>query len=222
MIIKNRKFDGVIFDIDGTLLESTSIWHDVDVDFFKKRGMELPSDYAMAIGHLGLDKAADYTINRFNLNEKKEDIINEWKDGVLEYYKHKVKSKPHVKEFLCFLKENGIPFCAATANDEDCYRSSLERTGIYDLFDFILEVNNFPYGKERPDIYIHACERLKIKIENTLVFEDLLMPIRTLNKAGFISVGVYDKSCPDIDKVKLESFVFINDYNELFSLIRNE
>ena len=76
MIIKEKKFEGVIFDIDGTLLESTSIWHDVDVEFFKKRGMELPDDYAQAIGHIGLDKAAIYTIERFKLNEKKEDIFS--------------------------------------------------------------------------------------------------------------------------------------------------
>lgn len=222
MIIKDKKFNGVIFDIDGTLLESTSIWHDVDVEFFKKRGMELPDDYAQAIGHIGLDKAAIYTIERFHLNEKKEDIIKEWKDGVLDHYRYKVKAKPHVKEFLMFLKENNIPFCAATANDEDCYRSSLENNGIYHLFDFILEVNNFPYGKDRPDIYIHACKQLNVNPANTLVFEDLLMPIRTINKAGFISVGVYDENTIEIDEVKKESYIYIRDYQELFNYIKKD
>ena len=220
MYIKNKKFSGVIFDIDGTLLDSCSIWHDVDVDFFKKRGLELPDDYAMAIGHIGLDKAAIYTIERFKLNEKKEDIIKEWKDGVLSYYKYKVKTKPHVKEFLMFLKENNIPICAATANDEDCYKSALINNGIYNLFDFILEVNHFPYGKDKPDIYIHASKMLKCEINETLVFEDLLMPINTINNAGFISCAVFDESCNDEEEKKKKAYLYIKDYNELFDLIK--
>ena len=90
-----EKIKGIIFDLDGTILDSCSIWGDVDKEFFNKRGLEVPDDYGEAIGHIGLDKAADYTIERFNLKEKKEDIIKEWKSGVLDHYAHNVKLKPH-------------------------------------------------------------------------------------------------------------------------------
>ena len=86
MKINGKEIKGIIFDLDGTLIDSCSIWHEVDHDFFAKRNMELPSGYAEAIGHMGLDKAAIYTINEYHLNEKKEDIINEWKNAVLDKY----------------------------------------------------------------------------------------------------------------------------------------
>ena len=120
MKIDNLEIKGVIFDIDGTLIDSCGIWGEVDIRFFSKRKMIMPKDYQKAIGHIGLEKAAEYTINRFNLNETKEDIIKEWKTGVLDLYANEVILKPHVKEFLELLKANNIPFCAATANDADC------------------------------------------------------------------------------------------------------
>lgn len=215
MKIDNLEIKGVIFDIDGTLIDSCGIWGEVDIRFFSKRNMEMPKDYQEAIGHIGLDKAAEYTIKRFNLNEKKEDIIKEWKNGVLELYANEVVLKPHVKEFLMLLKEHNIPFCAATANDEDCYKKCLERNGIYDLFDFILEVNHFKDGKDKPTIYLEAAKKLGVDISNCMVFEDLLMALNTASKAGFITCAVYEQTCKE-EKEKLEiANFYIKDYQEL-------
>lgn len=219
MKIDNLEIKGVIFDIDGTLIDSCGIWGEVDIRFFSKRNMEMPKDYQEAIGHIGLDKAAEYTIKRFNLDEKKEDIIKEWKNGVLELYANEVVLKPHVKEFLMLLKEHNIPFCAATANDEDCYKKCLERNGIYDLFDFILEVNHFKDGKDKPTIYLEAAKKLGVDISNCMVFEDLLMALNTASKAGFITCAVYEQTCKE-EKEKLEiANFYIKDYQELIDKI---
>ena len=61
MKFQNRDIKLAIFDLDGTLVSSTSVWADVDTKFFRKRGMDVPEDYGRAIAHLGLDKAAKYT-----------------------------------------------------------------------------------------------------------------------------------------------------------------
>ena len=215
MVLLGRKIKGIIFDLDGTLLDSCSIWADVDRDFFHKRGLELPSDYGEAIGHIGLDKAADYTIERFNLNEKKEDIIKEWKSGVLDYYKYHVKLKPHAYEFIKMLKEEGIKFCAATANDEDCYKSALINNGIYDDFSFILEVSSIKSTKDKPDVYLAALKKLNVELSECAVFEDLLTPLKTAKNAGFLTVGVYEESSKDEEEKEKIADIYIKDYNEI-------
>ena len=216
-----KNIKGVIFDLDGTLLDSASIWKEVDKAFFGKRNIEMPADYGDAIGHIGLDKAATYTIKRFNLNEKKEDILKEWKDGVLDYYQNKVILKPHAKEFLEYLRKENIPFCAATANDEDCYKSALVNNGIYDYFDFIFEVNHFKSGKDKPDIYYACIEKLGCNIEEALLFEDLPMPINTAKKASIMTVAVKDDSYSEEienEKRNLADY-YITDFNELKKVI---
>ena len=206
---------GIIFDLDGTLLDSCSIWGDVDKDFFLKRGIDLPSDYGEAIGHIGLDKAADYTISRFHLNEKKEDIIKEWKSGVLEHYAKYVKLKPHAYEFVKECKEKGIRICAATANDEDCYKSALVNNGIYDDFLFILEVGDFKSGKDKPDVYFECLKRLGVKVSECAIFEDLLTPIKTAKVAGFLTIAVYEETSRDEEEKKKYADIYIKDYKEL-------
>ncbi len=220
MKIKGKEFKGVIFDLDGTLLDSHSIWIDVDKAFFSKRNIEMPKDYSDSIGHIGLDKAADYTIKRFNLDEKKEDILKEWKDGVLYQYAHNVKLKAHAKELLEFLKANNIPFCAATANDEDCYKTCLINNGIYDLFSFILEVNNFSHGKDNPEIYNEASKKLGVNPNECIVFEDLALAISTAKKANFITVGVYEASSKEEEIKENESYLYIKDFLEVINEIK--
>lgn len=219
MKIGNKIIEGIIFDIDGTLLDSCSIWTEVDKRFFGRRGIDMPSDYGEAIGHLGLDKAAIYTINRFNLNENKEDIIKEWKQGVVELYQNEVILKPHVKEFLLLLKANNIPFCAATANDADCYKSALVRNGIYDLFDFILEVNHIKDGKDKPTIFYEAAKKLNVEVSKCAVFEDLYLAINTVRQAGFVSVAVNDKTNKDEVLKKQTADFYIKDYKEIIDKI---
>lgn len=214
MKINGKEVFGIIFDLDGTLLDSCSIWSEIDKAFFKKRNLVQPDDYSAAIGHIGLDKAATYTINRFNLKETKEDILKEWKQGVLDYYSH-IKLKPGVKEFIEYLKENKIPFCAATANDEDCYKKALEVHNIYDDFQFILEVRNYKKGKDNPDIYLDAAKKMNLKAENVAVFEDLYTALKTVKQAGFITVGVFEQSHNDQNKIQKLVDQYIVDFREL-------
>ena len=75
MKINNLEFNAAIFDMDGTLIDSTGIWHEIDKQFFAKRKMELPEDYAQHIVHLGLTQAAIYTKETYHLDESIQDIM---------------------------------------------------------------------------------------------------------------------------------------------------
>ena len=71
------------------------------------------------------------------------------------------------------------------------------------MFDFILEVNHFKDGKDKPTIYIEAAKKLGVDISNCMVFEDLLMALNTASNAGFITCAVYERTCKE-EKGKLE------------------
>ena len=218
MKLLGHEIRAVIFDMDGTLIDSTGIWHEIDINFFAKRGMELPSDYAQHIVHLGLKQAAIYTKETYHLSESIQDIMDEWHNMSIDMYRYNVPLKPHALELLKLFKENNIKMAIATANDEPLYRPCIERLGIGGYFDEIADVNTAKEGKQSAKIYLDLAKKMGAEPQNTLVLEDMPTCVKTANKSGFITVAVYDNASKAYDKEKKDnSLLFINDFGELIN-----
>ena len=216
MKLLNREIKLVIFDLDGTLLDSTYIWSDIDRDFFARRGLELPIDFFDQICHLGLTGAAKYTINKYHLNEKEEDIIKEWRDASIRYYRDIIQLKPHAKEFLEYLKNNDVILSLATVNDEMLYKPCLERLGIFKYFSLVKDVNSIKVGKESPKLYESINEHFNIKKENTAIFEDIVLGLKTAYDNGYLTIAVDDAATKDTyAEKKANSDYYIFDFLEL-------
>ena len=216
MKLLGHEIKAVIFDMDGTLIDSTGIWHEIDKAFFAKRNMELPMDYAQHIVHLGLKQAAVYTKETYGLSESIQDIMDEWHNMSIDMYRHHVELKPHSIELLELFKKNNIKMAIATANDEPLYRPCIERLGIGDYFDEIADVNTAKEGKQSAKIYLDLAKLMGAKPENTLVLEDMPTCVKTASKSGFITVAVYDNASKAYDQEKKDhSILFINDFKEL-------
>lgn len=65
------KFEAVIFDLDGTLLDSMDVWEKIDICFLQKRGLPVPADYVTEICARSFEEAAQYTIDLFGLSENR-------------------------------------------------------------------------------------------------------------------------------------------------------
>ena len=216
MKLLGHEIKAVIFDMDGTLIDSTGIWHEIDKAFFSKRNMELPSDYAQHIVHLGLKQAAVYTKETYHLNESIQDIMDEWHNMSIDMYRYNVSLKLHALELLKLLKENNVKMAIATANDEPLYRPCIERLGIGEYFDEIADVNTAKEGKQSAKIYLDLAKKMGAEPQNTLVLEDMPTCVKTAFKNGFITVSVFDNASKDYDEQKINnSHLFIKDFGEL-------
>ena len=206
--------------MDGTLIDSTGIWHEIDRAFFAKRGMEIPKDYAQHIVHLGLTQAAIYTKETYGLKESVQEIIDEWHNMSIDMYEHHVPLKDGALELLKLFKKNNVKMAIATANDERLYRPCLIRLGIEEYFDFVADVNTAKEGKQSAKIYLDLAKQMEAKPENTLVLEDMPTCVKTAFKSGFVTVAVYDNASKDYDEQKkAESDLFIENFSELIGLI---
>ena len=221
MKLFNHNIKAVIFDMDGTLIDSTGIWHEIDKAFFNKRNMELPKDYAQHIVHLGLTQAAVYTKETYHLPESIQDIIKEWHDMSVDMYKYHVPLKEGALELLKLFKDNEIKMAIATANDEPLYRPCIERLGIGDYFDAIADVNTAKEGKQSAKIYLDLAKKMGVEPRNTLVLEDMPTCVKTAFKSGFITVAVCDNASKDYDEEKKNnSTLFINNFYELLEALK--
>ena len=221
MKLGNHEIKAVIFDMDGTLIDSTGIWHEIDKAFFAKRNMELPSDYAQHIVHLGLTQAAVYTKNTYHLEESIQDIMDEWHKMSIDMYRYDVPLKPGALELLKLFKDNGIKMAIATANDDSLYKPCIERLGIGEYFDEIADVNSAKEGKQSAKIYLDLANKLGSEPQNTLVLEDMPTCVKTAFNSGFLTVAVYDKASKEYDQEKKDnSLLFIHDFYELLEALK--
>lgn len=210
-------FKGAIFDLDGTVLNSMGLWQKVDELFFTSRNMPIPDGYIQAISPLGTYNAAVYTKNTYNIKESIEEIIEEWRITAQKEYSENVKLKNNAKEYIRFLKENGVKLCVATASDVEMFRDCLIKNEIFDCFDFFITVNEVGKGKGEPDIYLKAAEKMEVKPCECMVFEDILTGISSAKKGGFYTVAMYDESSKrDEEKIKKIADKFIFDFKEMF------
>lgn len=214
MDIKN--FKGAIFDLDGTLLDSMNIWHDVDVEFFKRRNLPLDSGYVDIIKNMHLPAAAVYTKKKYNLEESAEQIVDEWLQLCREAYLSNVDLKPGVYNYLQKLHDKGVRMAFATASEKIVCEQTLKNHGIYDFFTDFAYVSEINIGKTEPDIYLLACERIGLNPHECIVFEDIIEGIRSAKKANFITCGVYDKSSEqDTDEIRNIADYYIKSFDEL-------
>ena len=178
-----------IFDMDGTLVDSLGMWSDIDRRFFERYGMETPADYEKKINHMSFLEMAQFT---------------------KEEYESEIQAKPGAQELLQFLKEQGIPLSLATTNRKELYEPCLRRNHLYSYFDHIMNVNEINSTKSEPKIYQLLAAKMNVKLEETLVFEDILIAVNTAHQAGFKVAAVYDKRNErDQQKIKtLSDFYF--------------
>ncbi|MBO5488603.1 MAG: HAD family phosphatase [Eubacterium sp.] len=215
------KIKGAIFDLDGTLFQSTGVWRQIDIDFLKKRGFdEVPADYVETITPMEFRQIADYTIERFGLKERAEDIMDEWNRMALDAYTNDVPLKKGVKEFLQEISDAGIQMGVATSNIANLYMPCLTRNGIVSYFHSYTECGDVGKGKRFPDIYIEAARKLGCLPEECLVFEDITDALQTAKKAGFVTVCARDEAW-DYDEEFLKEIADyqIHDFSEALSLI---
>ncbi len=179
------KFKGIIFDLDGTLVESNGVWSQIDIDFLGKRGFAVPHDYGKVVSAMDFQTAAVYTKERFGLEESTEAIAKEWRDMAIWHYTNDIKAVRGAPQFVRSLKEKGVKLALATASSKELYEPVLKRHGIYDCFDFFATTEQVERGKGFPDIYLFAAEGIGVKPEECAVLEDIIEAIRAAKQGGF-------------------------------------
>ena len=180
------KFKGIIFDLDGTLVESHGVWSRIDIDFLGKRGFAVPADYTKAVSSMDFQQAAVYTKERFSLTESSDEIRNEWRDMAIWHYANDIEAVKGAPDFVRSLRKAGVKLALATASSKELYKPVLERHGIYDCFEFFATTEQVERGKGFPDIYLFAAQGLGLKPDDCAVFEDIIEGVQGAKDGGFM------------------------------------
>ncbi|MDF2521709.1 MAG: family phosphatase [Clostridia bacterium] len=217
-----QNIKAVIFDVDGTLVDSMWIWRQVDIEFLSRRGIELPEDLQKDIEGLSYTGTAEYFKERFNLPESVEEIKEEWNDMADDFYSNKIDLKEGVREILELFKERGLKIGIATSNSRELVNTMLLRHKIDMYFDRIRTSCEVPRSKPYPDVYLQAAQDLDVEPDACLVFEDTVAGATAAKSAGMRLVVIYDEfSAESQEHLKQISDLYIMNYQEFLSSINN-
>ena len=207
----------VIFDMDGTLLDSMWVWTEVDRIYIEKYDLAVPDDFHKAIEGMSFTETAQYFLDTFpNLHLTIEEVKKEWVELSRELYRTKVKLKPGAKDFLKKMYEKEIRLGIATSNTRQLVEEVLEALHVDRFFSAICTACEVKAGKPAPDVYLKAAEELQVRTENCLVFEDVPNGILAGKNAGMRVCAVDDVfSRPyDTEKRQLADY-YIHDYRDI-------
>ena len=213
------KITGAIFDLDGTLIDSMSIWDDIAYNFLVSQGVIPKPDLREKVATMYLNESAKYLVDEYSLDCTPQDFKDYTERIIEDFYVRTVPPKRDAVEFLCKLKKSGVKMCIATATERKLAVPALEHNGMLGFFDGFFSCAEIGLSKQSPEIFDRALEFLGTPKEETFVFEDSYHAVATAAKAGYNVIAISDKSASnDEEKIKKLSLNFIENYAELDEL----
>lgn len=204
---------GFILDLDGTLLDSMGVWEHLGEEYLRMQDVTaIPPDLNNRLRPMSLRQSADFLIDRFGIRRTPDQVIVEIDGMIADAYRHRVRLKPGVRGFL--ERNKAMRMGIATETDGDLAKAALRRLRIDTYFAFILTAAQAG-GKQDPDIYRRAAEKLELPADEIIVFEDAPHAVESSRRAGFYTVGVYDAAFEaEQDRIRQTADAYVMNLNE--------
>ena len=209
--------DAVIFDIDGTLVDSMHVWTDIDDIFLEKYHLEEPENFHEGMEGKSYSETAQYFLDLFpELPHTKQELEDEWHEMAFEIYTKELQLKKGAYDFIVDMHKAGIKLGIATSNSRDLAEGLLMNTGVWQYLDAVWTSDEAKAGKPAPDVYLKVAESLGVKPERCLVFEDVPNGILAGINAGMKVCAVDDPfSKPQEERKKELADYYIQDYDDI-------
>lgn len=216
MMLTDKK--AVLFDMDGTLIDSMNIWVKIDLIIAEKYGLVYPESLPRDIEGMSFTETAEYFQKHFLPDKTVEEIKTEWLEMAYTEYRDHIPYKKGAQAFLRYLQENGYKTAICTSNNRSLVDAMAARLTELGKMDHILTACDVKAGKPAPDVYLQAAKALGVQPQNCLVFEDIPKGILAGKNAGMQVCAVADDFSADLrEEIRSLADYFIEDYAQVLS-----
>lgn len=180
---------GIIFDADGTLVDTMPSHYLAWEQTAKSFGGHFPEDLFYELGGIPsrriveiLNETFGYSFDPNKFAEHKESLY-------INTYLPKVKPIEPVVNIARTYKGR-LPLAVGTGATQQVVQAALIATGIKDLFDTVVGADDVEHGKPAPDTFLEAARRLGVEPQYCLVYEDSDLGLQAAERAGMASIDV--------------------------------
>lgn len=208
----------IIFDLDGTLIDSMPVWRGTGSGFLKNHNFPVPENLIEVVKTQTIWQTAEWFRSELGVPMEAEDIVNEIVASVVEAYRHTIPLKDGAKEYLEKMAQEGVKMCILTASEADYIMPALERLEIREYFDYVLTCTELGVFKDDGKAYLSAMEKMGGTLENTVVFEDAHYAVKGAKSVGFTVYAILDDAVRghhDVHKIQAIADRCFRSYKEL-------
>jgi HAD superfamily hydrolase (TIGR01509 family) len=192
-----RRFDAVLFDLDGVLTDSEPWWNDVRIAFAAAHDRPWTEDDQHAVMGSNSPEWAATMQARLRLHHLPVDVIQEAiVDGVVERYRTQpspvIAGAPEAVRRIAATR----PVAIASSSHRRVIEAAIDALGLHGVFGAVVSSDDVPSGKPAPDVYLRAAALLEVPASRCVVVEDSLNGVRAGAAAGAFVVLVPNPSVP--------------------------
>ena len=183
----------VLFDADGTLMDSIASWRKALKTVLERRGFSYSEEDFQVLIPLTTKEGGTYLKGKYGFTETGDEIAAEYLGLVESFYATEVELKKGAREVLEYYDSKGIPMAIVTSSERILIEAACKRHGISQYFQGLYICSELGTSKRQPDIFVNTAKALGAEPAETLVYEDSDYAIETAVNAGFKVIKVTDE-----------------------------
>ena len=205
------KIKGIIFDMDGVLVDTERISFKFWEKSFEKYGYKYSMDTHLSLIGRNNNSIRNILGETFGTEFPLDEICNYKSESMIKYLLEEgTPLKIGVFELLDYLRENNYKIAVATSTHKERAIQRLESVGIKEKFDDMVCGDEIEHSKPNPKIFLKAAEKLGLKPEECIVIEDSPAGVEAGYKGGMTVINVPDMKMPDEEMKKYSSLICNN------------
>ena len=207
---------GFIFDCDGCLIDSMHTWRKIELALIDATGVPFTQAMLEEMRAAPIDGVARIFHHKYGVMGSEQEILDFIDAGMRRFYEHDATPRPGAREFVCALREHGVPCCIVSASPQHYLQAGMRTIGLADALEAIISTESVGLSKQDPRIYEHALQVMGAQSASAWGADDSLYAIRVMNECGIATIGTYDSDVAGpFDALAATATLAIRSFDEL-------